>query len=66
LGKINVPFLAIWSNRDNISYSDNAKIISEKVKQSEIYIIKDTGHACYLDKLEEFKKELNRFLRKTG
>ncbi len=66
LEKINVPLLAIWGDKDNISSPDNAKIISEKVKQSEIYIIKDAGHACYLDRPKEFKQELSRFLRKMS
>ncbi len=64
LDKINVPVLAIWGDKDNISSSDNSTIFSEKVKESEIYIIKDAGHACYLDKPEEFKKELYNFLKK--
>ncbi|MEW6571495.1 MAG: alpha/beta fold hydrolase [Nitrospirota bacterium] len=66
LAKISVPLLAIWGEADNISPPDNAKIITAHVKNSETYVIKGAGHACYVDRPDEFKTVIRNFLKKTA
>jgi abhydrolase domain-containing protein 14 len=66
LEMIKVPVLGVWGEKDNISPPDNAKILADHVKNSEAHVIKGAGHACYLDKPEEFKTLLRHFLKKAG
>lgn len=63
---ITVPVLGVWGERDNISPPDNAKVLADHVKNSDAHVIKGAGHACYLDKPEEFKTLLRHFLKKAG
>jgi abhydrolase domain-containing protein 14 len=62
LGMITVPLLAIWGEKDNISPPENAKILTGHVKSAETHLIKKAGHACYLDKPEEFRALVRDFL----
>ena len=62
LDRISVPLLAVWGEIDNISPPENAKIISAHVKNSEVQVIQGAGHACYLDRPEEFKTLVRNFL----
>ena len=66
LEMIKVPILGVWGERDNISPPDNANILADHVNNSEAHVIEGAGHACYLDKPEEFKTLLREFLRKAG
>jgi len=66
LEMIKVPVLGVWGERDNISPPDNAKILADHIKNSETHVIKGAGHACYLDKPEEFKTLLRHFLKKAA
>ena len=66
LKKITVPVLGIWGERDNISPPENANTLEGYVKNSEVHIIKGAGHACYLDKPDEFKTLLSHFLKKSA
>jgi len=64
LAKITVPLLAVWGDRDTISPPDGGKIITAHIKSSEVHTIEGAGHACYLDKPEEFKTIVSNFLKK--
>ena len=65
LNRITVPLLVIWGERDDISSPDNSKILKDNIKNSEVHILKGAGHACYLDKPEEFKVIVKDFLKKN-
>jgi abhydrolase domain-containing protein 14 len=65
VSKIAVPLLAVWGDRDTISAPDGGKIIEARVKNSEVHMIEGAGHACYLDKPEEFKMIVRKFLKKV-
>jgi abhydrolase domain-containing protein 14 len=65
LGMITVPLLAIWGEKDNISPPENAEILKRHVKNAEAHIIKNAGHACYLDRPEEFKTLVRDFLTRS-
>ena len=64
LGRIAVPLLTVWGGKDTISPPDGGQIIETHVKKSEVHIIEGAGHACYLDKPEEFKTIVADFLKK--
>jgi abhydrolase domain-containing protein 14 len=64
LNRITVPLLVIWGEKDDISPPDNSKILKDNIKNSEVHILKGAGHACYLDKTEEFKIIVRDFLKK--
>ncbi|MGB9714829.1 MAG: alpha/beta fold hydrolase [Thermodesulfovibrionales bacterium] len=66
LSRVTVPLLGIWGERDDISSPDNSKILKENIKNTEVYILKDAGHACYLDKPEEFKEIVKDFLKRLS
>lgn len=66
LKKIAVPLLAIWGELDTISPPDNGRIIADHVRKGEVYILKGAGHACYLDKPEDFKALVREFVLETA
>jgi abhydrolase domain-containing protein 14 len=66
LGRISIPLLAIWGEKDTISPPAGSKIIETYVKNSEISIIKDAGHPCYLDEPSKFIKIAKEFLKKSS
>jgi abhydrolase domain-containing protein 14 len=65
LGMITIPLLAIWGEKDNISPPENAEILTGHVENAEAHIIKNAGHACYLDGPEEFKVLVRDFLGRS-
>ncbi len=65
LNRISVPLLVVWGERDDISSPDNSKILESHVKNSDVHILKEAGHACYMDKPKEFKRIVKDFLKKT-
>ena len=52
--KIDVGCLILWGENDKYTPLYMAKKINKNVKRSKLIIIKDAGHFCFLDKLEEF------------
>jgi abhydrolase domain-containing protein 14 len=64
LSRITVPLLVIWGERDDISPPDNSKILEGNIKNSEVHILEEAGHACYLDKPKEFKAVVKGFLKR--
>jgi abhydrolase domain-containing protein 14 len=64
LEKIAVPLLVVRGERDTISPSGDSKILATHVKNSEVHVIGGAGHACYLDKPEEFKMIVKDFIKR--
>jgi pimeloyl-ACP methyl ester carboxylesterase len=64
LNRISVPLLVVWGERDDISPPDNSKILKDNIKNSEVHILKEAGHACYMDKPKEFKRIVKDFIKK--
>jgi len=62
LETIDVPVLAVWGEADEISRPENAQLLADHVKHSTVHVLKGAGHACYLDKPEEFKVLVRDFL----
>ena len=65
LNRITVPLLVVWGERDDISPPDNSKFLKDNIKNSEVHILKEAGHACYMDKPKEFKIIVKDFLKKA-
>jgi len=61
LSKISVPVLGIWGSRDKISDPEDSELI-RKLKLGRTEIIDGAGHACYLDRPEEFNRIVVEFL----
>jgi len=64
LGRITIPLLGIWGEKDTISSSADSKILESHVKTSEIHIIEGAGHPCYLDEPERFTEIVKNFLKR--
>ncbi len=64
LGRIAIPLLAIWGEKDGISPPANSEILQANVKNSEIRLIEGAGHPCYLDKPAEFTEIVEEFLQR--
>jgi len=62
LSEIKIPLLIVWGDKDDLIPLRNAYILKEKVKNSQLKIINNAKHACYLDKPDEFKGYLKEFL----
>jgi abhydrolase domain-containing protein 14 len=66
LGRITVPLLAIWGEKDSVSPPADSKILESQVKSSEIRIIDGAGHPCYLDEPEKFTEIVKDFLQRSS
>ena len=62
LSDITVPTLAIWGEEDVISPPENAKIIENKIKGSQVIIFPGAPHPCYLEETDKWHKVLLSFL----
>ena len=66
LGRISIPLLAIWGEKDTISPPADSKILESHVKNAEIRFIDGADHPCYLDKPEKFKDIVIDFLQRSS
>ena len=57
------PTLIVRGSRDKGLGVTSTDILSKNVPDSSVEVINDAGHACYLDKPEEFHAMLLRFLQ---
>lgn len=64
LNRITIPLLGIWGEKDDISSPVNSKILKESTTNTEVHILKEAGHACYLDKPHEFKLIVKDFIKR--
>ena len=64
LGRISIPLLAIWGEKDSISPPVTSTILESEVKNSEIRIIEGASHPCYLDEPEKFTEIVKDFLER--
>jgi abhydrolase domain-containing protein 6 len=62
LGQIKARTLVIWGGKDRIIDVSTARVIKEKLKNSEIHILKDVGHVPNLEAPEETHKIMRNFL----
>ncbi|MGB9704866.1 MAG: alpha/beta fold hydrolase [Pyrobaculum sp.] len=55
-----VPILAVWGERDEVSPPSKASLLRDLAK---VVVLRDAGHAAYLDKPGEFVEAVLDFLR---
>ncbi|MDE5079759.1 MAG: alpha/beta hydrolase [Trichodesmium sp. St2_bin6] len=60
---IKLPTLAIWGSNDRIVPIDKADLLVELMPNAQKVILTDAGHACYMQKTEEFHKHLIKFIK---
>ncbi|MBC7195142.1 MAG: alpha/beta hydrolase [Caldisericia bacterium] len=61
--KIENETLVIVGEKDRIVPKANGINLKEKLKNSKLYIIKDAGHLCFIEKYEEFNEVVKNFLQ---
>ncbi|MGC8617931.1 MAG: alpha/beta fold hydrolase [Thermoplasmata archaeon] len=61
LSLIKIPVLGIWGSLDTVSDPSSSELI-RKLRYGRAEIIEGAGHACYLDKPEEFNRLIREFL----
>ena len=66
LGRITVPLLAVWGEKDSVSSPADSKILESHVKNTEVRIIDGAGHPCYLDEPEKFTEVVQDFLKRSS
>lgn len=66
LGRIAIPLLAIWGEKDTISPPVDSTILESQVKNSEIRIIDGASHPCYQDEPEKFTEIVKNFIQRTS
>jgi 3-oxoadipate enol-lactonase len=64
LSKINVPTLILVGEHDALTPVSAAKLMNEKIRQSELHVIPNAAHLSNLENPGEFNKHLSGFLRR--
>ena len=59
-GSLNIPVLIIWGEKDRI-VSRNDMIRLSEILDAQLITYKDAGHAAYLDRPDDFKKNIMAF-----
>lgn len=58
LSQIKIPTVIIWGEKDDITPLNDARIISQRIKNSRLEIIPDVGHSPHLESSEELSKTI--------
>jgi 3-oxoadipate enol-lactonase len=64
LSKINVPTLILVGEHDALTPVSAAKLMNEKIRQSELHVISNAAHLSNLENPGEFNKHLSEILRR--
>jgi abhydrolase domain-containing protein 14 len=62
LKKVRVPALVVWGEKDEIIPVEKSDALAAALEDSKRVILKGAGHPCYLDRPDEFHRELLDFL----
>lgn len=63
LGKMNMPVLIIWGDKDRILNVSSVEVLEKGLKRYRTYIMKDCGHAPMLERPEETAGYIRDFLQ---
>ena len=66
LPKMRTPTCIIWGENDSVTPPDVAKLFHELLPDSELFWIKECGHAPMMEHPEEFNQVLDAWLEKRG
>lgn len=64
LSAINLPVLIIHGEQDPIVSLETAEYLNRRIKDSELRVFPEVGHAPFLEKKEEFNRYLRDFIGK--
>lgn len=64
LSQIKTETLILWGEKDKITPLQDAYLMKEKIANSELKILKSTGHTPYLECPEILAKEILKFVKK--
>jgi abhydrolase domain-containing protein 14 len=63
ISELDMPVLLVWGDRDNVfPVSEFGKPLKDELPHSKLLILKQAGHAAYLDKPDEFNEIVCDFL----
>jgi pimeloyl-ACP methyl ester carboxylesterase len=62
LKKVRVPTLIVWGEKDQIIPIEKSDALAAALEDSKRVIIKGASHPCYLDRPDDFHRELLEFL----
>jgi len=62
LGQIAVPVLVVWGGNDAVSPIANAHLLARQIHNARLVVLDGARHPCYLDKPEDWHRELLAFL----
>ncbi|XP_046850168.1 monoacylglycerol lipase ABHD6-like [Xenia sp. Carnegie-2017] len=65
LEDIKCPMLCLWGENDEVLHVSGSDVIKERVKDVEVHILKECGHALTLDKPREMAKLISQFLERV-
>lgn len=65
LGKINVPTLIIWGDKDEVTPLEGGKKINSLIKDSEIVVFENVGHLPQEETPKKVAEEILKFTNKT-
>ncbi|MEQ8996324.1 MAG: alpha/beta hydrolase [Coleofasciculus sp. B1-GNL1-01] len=63
LQRIELPILAIWGSNDNIVPVAQADKLLQAIPTGKKVILAEAGHACYMNKTDEFHHHLLEFIQ---
>ncbi|MCX6790810.1 MAG: alpha/beta hydrolase [Candidatus Gribaldobacteria bacterium] len=61
--QVTSPTLIIWGENDKTTPLTDAKIMNGLIKNSQLVVLKEAGHSCFIDQPQEFYKELVKFIK---
>ena len=62
LADFELPTLIVWGEKDTVFPSKQADLLQRSIPNSEKLVLEGAGHACYLDKPEQFHIAILEFL----
>lgn len=60
-----VPALVVWGEADAITPLSQADVLVQALPRSRKLVLPEAGHACYLDRPDDFHRELLAFLHEV-
>jgi pimeloyl-ACP methyl ester carboxylesterase len=64
LPKIPVPTLLMWGEHDQATPVSDGQLMEQLIPDAGLVVLKNAGHFCYLEKLDEFLLIIGHFLKK--
>ncbi len=63
--KIKIPTLIIWGKKDSVLHVDNAKLFSETIKGSQLFVLDGLGHVPFLEDSQKTAEIFKTFIKQN-